>query len=102
MPELPEVETVRRSLEPAVVGRRVLDARFTPEGDRLLQGVPTEAFRSAISGRRIAAAGRPRFKTLRAGPRAACALSSRIVVALGAGVSYCRRSRASRPYLVDP
>jgi formamidopyrimidine-DNA glycosylase len=30
MPELPEVETVRRQLEPAVVGRRILTARAHP------------------------------------------------------------------------
>src|SRR5437762_2087427 len=58
MPELPEVETVRRSLEPAVVGRTMIEARFTPEGERLLQGGPVQAFRDAIAGRRILGAQR--------------------------------------------
>ncbi len=58
MPELPEVETVRRGLEPAVVGRRISDVRFTPAGHRLLQGAPPEAFRAALVGRRVTAARR--------------------------------------------
>jgi len=53
MPELPEVETIRRQLEPAIVGRRiesaeVLDERWTrpkPPGEmeRVLQGRTIEA-----------------------------------------------------------
>jgi formamidopyrimidine-DNA glycosylase len=58
MPELPEVETVRRGLEPAVVGRTVRDVRFTPEGHRLLQGAAPEAVRAALLGRRFTAACR--------------------------------------------
>jgi formamidopyrimidine-DNA glycosylase len=56
MPELPEVETIRRQLEPAVVGRRitsasVLDARWTrPE--------PPASVERAIAGRRIESVGR--------------------------------------------
>src|SRR5579883_2554599 len=53
MPELPEVETIRRGLEPAVVGRTIVGARFAPGGERLLQGVPVETFISRLCGRRI-------------------------------------------------
>ncbi|HLZ71235.1 MAG TPA: bifunctional DNA-formamidopyrimidine glycosylase/DNA-(apurinic or apyrimidinic site) lyase [Dehalococcoidia bacterium] len=58
MPELPEVEIVRRGLEPAVAGRTIRDVRFTPEGHRLLSGAPPAAFRDALVGRRILAAHR--------------------------------------------
>ncbi len=56
MPELPEVETVRRQLEPAVVGRRiegaeVLDQRWTrPEAPAAVE--------AALEGRRIEAVER--------------------------------------------
>ena len=56
MPELPEVETVRRQLEPEVVGRRieraeVLDARWTrPE--------PPARTEAALRGRRVETVGR--------------------------------------------
>ncbi len=56
MPELPEVETIRRQLEPEIVGRRilsaeVLDARWTrPE--------PPEAVVSRLVDREIVSAGR--------------------------------------------
>jgi formamidopyrimidine-DNA glycosylase len=58
MPELPEVETIRRGLEPAVVNRTVADVRFTPEGERLLRGVPMDVFRAELVGRRFTAAAR--------------------------------------------
>src|SRR5512134_2405341 len=51
MPELPEVETVRRQLEPELVGRRlervsILDARLTrPE--------PPRSVERAVSGRTV-------------------------------------------------
>src|SRR6266513_4500049 len=56
MPELPEVETIRRQLEPEVTGRRileadVLDARWTrPE--------PPDDVERAIAGRTIEAVER--------------------------------------------
>ena len=56
MPELPEVETIRRQLEPAIVGRRieaarVLDARWSrPEPPRELE--------AEIKDRRIESVGR--------------------------------------------
>jgi len=56
MPELPEVETVRRDLEPWVVGRRIVgldvDAATAP---LLLGGVPVDEFRARLTGRRITA-----------------------------------------------
>ena len=58
MPELPEVETVRRGLEPAVVGRTIRDVRFTPEGERLLQGVASHQFRDYLVDRRFEAVSR--------------------------------------------
>jgi formamidopyrimidine-DNA glycosylase len=51
MPELPEVETVVRTLRPLIVGKRILNAEF--RGLRVLIGDPTETAR-ALSGRRIA------------------------------------------------
>jgi formamidopyrimidine-DNA glycosylase len=50
MPELPEVETVVRTLRPALVGRRILNAEFTQL--RVLRGSPRETIQS-LSGRRI-------------------------------------------------
>lgn len=53
MPELPEVETIRRGLAEAARGRRIVGIRMTPAGERLLQGVPPEAFAARLQGRRI-------------------------------------------------
>jgi formamidopyrimidine-DNA glycosylase len=58
MPELPEVETIRRGLAPAAEGRTVRDVRFTPEGERLLRGVPPNWFRERLRCRRIEEVGR--------------------------------------------
>ena len=52
MPELPEVETVVRSLTPLVVGRRIQSAVFTQQ--RVLIGDPKTSAR-LLSGRRIEA-----------------------------------------------
>ena len=52
MPELPEVETVVRTLRPAIVGRRILNAEFLQL--RVLRGSPLETAK-ALSGRRIQA-----------------------------------------------
>ena len=56
MPELPEVETVRRQLEPAIVGRcieaaEVLDERWT-------QPMPPSEVERALAGRTIRGVGR--------------------------------------------
>lgn len=50
MPELPEVETVVRTLRPAIVGRRILNAEFLQL--RVLRGAPHETT-AALAGRRI-------------------------------------------------
>ena len=55
MPELPEVETVVRSLRPAIVGRRILNAEFS--GRRVLIGSARETA-DALAGRKIAAVER--------------------------------------------
>jgi formamidopyrimidine-DNA glycosylase len=56
MPELPEVETIRRQLEPAIAGRviesvEILDERWT-------RPVPPIEVERALAGRRIEAVGR--------------------------------------------
>ncbi len=58
MPELPEVETVRRGVEPAVTGRTVRAVRFTPQGERLLQGISPTEFSDYLIGRRFEALNR--------------------------------------------
>ena len=58
MPELPEVETIRRGLAPAATGRTILAVRITPAGERLLRGVPVTWFRDRLRGRRIEAVER--------------------------------------------
>jgi formamidopyrimidine-DNA glycosylase len=50
MPELPEVETVVRTLRPAIIGRRILNAEFGQL--RVLIGSPLKTAR-ALAGRRI-------------------------------------------------
>ncbi len=55
MPELPEVETVVRTLRPAVVGRRILNAEFT--GLRVLIGSARKTA-NALAGRKIVAVER--------------------------------------------
>lgn len=50
MPELPEVETVVRTLRPAIIGRRILNAEFTQL--RVLIGSPQKTMK-ALAGRRI-------------------------------------------------
>lgn len=52
MPELPEVETVVRTLRPAIVGKRILNAEFT--GLRVLIGSPRKTA-NALAGKRIKA-----------------------------------------------
>jgi formamidopyrimidine-DNA glycosylase len=55
MPELPEVETVVRSLRPAIVGRRIVNAEFT--GLRVLIGSARKTS-NALAGRKIVAVER--------------------------------------------
>ena len=59
MPELPEVETVRRDLHPLVAGRRVESVEVDPASVPLLLGnTGIEAFRAALVGRRFQGIGR--------------------------------------------
>jgi formamidopyrimidine-DNA glycosylase len=52
LPELPEVETVVRTLRPAIVGRRIINAEFGQL--RVLRGLPTDIVQ-ALAGQRIEA-----------------------------------------------
>jgi formamidopyrimidine-DNA glycosylase len=54
MPELPEVETVRRDLERLVVGRRVVSCRIAPDATRLVQLLTPDEFCRQLTGRAIA------------------------------------------------
>ena len=56
MPELPEVETVRRDLEAAVIGRRVV--RVVATGARTVRRTSAAAVRAGLEGRTLVAAGR--------------------------------------------
>lgn len=56
MPELPEVETVRRQLEPAVVGRRIVAARVLDE--RWSRPEDPASVEEAVTGREIESVGR--------------------------------------------
>ena len=55
MPELPEVETVRRGLEPVLAGRRI--ARVTARRRDLRRPLPDD-FERRLAGRRVIAIGR--------------------------------------------
>jgi len=56
VPELPEVETVRRGLERAVIGRRVDGVVVT--GKRTVRRQSPDDFVTALSGRKLSEAGR--------------------------------------------
>jgi formamidopyrimidine-DNA glycosylase len=53
MPELPEVETIRRDLTPRIVGRTVAEAWVSPDAPKLVQDEPADAFCRRLAGRRI-------------------------------------------------
>lgn len=53
MPELPEVETIRRDLEPALRGARIDDVRIAAGAEGILRAPPTGAFEAALRGQRI-------------------------------------------------
>ncbi len=53
MPELPEVETIRRDLIPLVAGRTITEAWVSENAPRLVQLVSREQFCGGIAGRRI-------------------------------------------------
>jgi formamidopyrimidine-DNA glycosylase len=56
MPELPEVETIRRTLEPRLLGKRISGGKVLHP--RLVQGGTPEAFLQAITGHSIEALDR--------------------------------------------
>ncbi|MEJ7875395.1 MAG: bifunctional DNA-formamidopyrimidine glycosylase/DNA-(apurinic or apyrimidinic site) lyase [Solirubrobacterales bacterium] len=56
MPELPEVETIRRQLEPVVVGKKITAARVLDE--RWARPAEPREVEEAITGRRIESVGR--------------------------------------------
>jgi formamidopyrimidine-DNA glycosylase len=56
MPELPEVETVRRQLEPEVVGKRIETVEVLDE--RLTRPEPPRALERAVAGREVTAVAR--------------------------------------------
>lgn len=58
MPELPEVETIRRDLEPLVVGRRIVGVEVEAGTLHLLAKAPIEALRASLVGRTFTSAGR--------------------------------------------
>ena len=56
MPELPEVETIRRQLEPEIVGRRIVSAEILDE--RWTRPEPPAGIAARLADRGIASAGR--------------------------------------------
>jgi formamidopyrimidine-DNA glycosylase len=58
VPELPEVETIRRDLEPLVAGRRILGIEVDDATIQLLAGAPIEVLRSNLAGRVFTSMGR--------------------------------------------
>jgi formamidopyrimidine-DNA glycosylase len=53
VPELPEVETLRRQLQSALPGRVLVDAWFSPDAPKLLRGLTSEEFLLTVRGRTI-------------------------------------------------
>jgi formamidopyrimidine-DNA glycosylase len=58
VPELPEVETIRRDLDPLIVGRTITRVDVDPATLHLLVGAPIETLRENLVGRTIVATGR--------------------------------------------
>ena len=58
MPELPEVETIRRDLEPLVVGRTIVAVDVDPATIHLLVGAPIETLYANLVGRTFLSLGR--------------------------------------------
>ncbi len=58
MPELPEVETIRRDLEPRLAGRKVTRVEIAPDRVPVLQGIDEASFREGVAGARVNALGR--------------------------------------------
>ena len=58
MPELPEIETIRRDLAPLVVGRTLCRVRIHPGAERLAVTHPPREMERLLEGRRIGGAAR--------------------------------------------
>lgn len=58
MPELPEVETIRRDLAPLLVGRTITRVRILPGAERLAVTHAPRALERALTGRRVEALDR--------------------------------------------
>ncbi len=58
MPELPEVETIRRDLAPRLIGRTLVRVRIHPGGERLAVTHAPRELERALRGRRIVCLGR--------------------------------------------
>ncbi len=54
MPELPEVETVRRDLEARIIGRRITSCQVSPDAPRLVQLIKPAEFCRQLAGRAVA------------------------------------------------
>jgi formamidopyrimidine-DNA glycosylase len=54
MPELPEVETVRRDLEARIIGRRITSCAISPDAPRLVQLITPAEFCRQLTGRAVA------------------------------------------------
>ncbi|MEO8458842.1 MAG: bifunctional DNA-formamidopyrimidine glycosylase/DNA-(apurinic or apyrimidinic site) lyase, partial [Chloroflexota bacterium] len=53
MPELPEVETIRRDLHPSLVGRKITSAWISDNAPRLVQLLPPSEFERLLPGHTI-------------------------------------------------
>ena len=53
MPELPEVETIRRDLTSRIVGRTIAEAWVSPDAPRLVQGETSDSFCRRLAGRTV-------------------------------------------------
>ncbi|HLF72359.1 MAG TPA: bifunctional DNA-formamidopyrimidine glycosylase/DNA-(apurinic or apyrimidinic site) lyase [Dehalococcoidia bacterium] len=61
MPELPEVETIRRDLEARIVGRRVTGVTIAPDSGKpvpVIKGTDESTFREGVVGARVVAVER--------------------------------------------
>jgi formamidopyrimidine-DNA glycosylase len=61
MPELPEVETIRRSLEARIIGRTITGVRIPPETGKavpVIKGMDESAFREGVVGAKVEAVTR--------------------------------------------
>jgi formamidopyrimidine-DNA glycosylase len=54
MPELPEVETVRRDLESRIIGRKITSCTISPDAPRLVQLITPAEFCRQLTGRTVA------------------------------------------------